>query len=110
MATVYIVAQKKVVCLWGVTTTVEMVEKVLELAMDVSQNVDGGYQLEQDGLTNEHLARLQTQIPDLGFCEVDMLARPFVANGQELFDDPVQQQRDGVSEKGSPPHAFLEQS
>lgn len=54
MTAVYIVTQEKVIGLRWISATVEMVEKVLKLAMDVSQDVDWRYKLQQDGLLFEH--------------------------------------------------------
>ena len=54
MPSVHIVPQEKVVGVWWVTATVEMVQEVLKLAVNVPKDVDGWHQLQQDGLFLEH--------------------------------------------------------
>lgn len=46
----------------------------------LTNNLDRSLQLEQHGLADEDLARLQAQILDLGLCEVDMLAGTLASN------------------------------
>jgi hypothetical protein len=50
------------------------------VAKRLTNNLDRSLQLEQHGLADEDLARLQAQILDLGLCEVDMLAGTLASN------------------------------
>ena len=50
VAPVNVVAQKKVVGLWWVSSNIEVVHEVLKLSVDVPQNIDGRHQFQQNGL------------------------------------------------------------
>ena len=62
---VHIVSQKEVVCVRWVARLVKVPEQIAELAVDVADDVDWRFQLQQHGLTQEHLSRHQAQLADL---------------------------------------------
>ena len=62
--------------------------------MNITHDLDGRLQLQQNGLTDKYLARLQADVADLGLGEVDMLAGPLASDLEELLDDLVNVERD----------------
>jgi len=54
VASVDVVSQEEVVGTRREATTVEVVQQILELPVDVTQDVDGRHQLKEDGLRFQH--------------------------------------------------------
>ena len=62
-----VIAQKEVVSVRRVSGLVKVSQEVLELAVDVPGDVDGGLELQQHRLLEKHLADDQTQLANLIF-------------------------------------------
>ena len=75
-ASVDVVAQEEVVGVWGEAAVLKESEEVVVLAVDVAADLDGGLELEEDGLGDEDLPRPETEEADFVLCEGDLLARP----------------------------------
>ena len=60
-----VVPEKEVVCVWWVTRLVKVSEEIVELAVDVTHDVDGCLQLQEHRLLQEHFPGHHAQLPDL---------------------------------------------
>jgi len=69
LAAVDVVAQEEVVRLRRKAAVLEQTQQIVVLAVDVAADLERGLQLEQNGLREEYLARLEAQGPDLAFRE-----------------------------------------
>ena len=67
VTSINVVAQEEVVCLWREASAIEMVEQILELAVNVSQYIDRWYQFEKYWLLFEDVFCCHDQKPDLLF-------------------------------------------
>lgn len=75
LAAVDIVAQEEIVGLGREATVFEQAEQIVVLAVDVTTDLDGCLQLEEDGLGDEDLSGGSAQELDLVLGELDLLAR-----------------------------------
>ena len=76
LAAVDIVAQEEVVGLGGEATVFEQAEQIVVLAVDVTTDLDGCLQLEEDGLGDEDLSGSSAQELDFVLGKLNLLARP----------------------------------
>lgn len=56
LSSVNIVSEEKVVCLWRETSILEKSEEIIVLAMDITANLDWGFQLEENWLVDENVS------------------------------------------------------
>lgn len=120
LATIDVVTEKQVVCLWRETAIFEKTEEVIVLTVDVAADLLGGeevgsaqrpdskktcrdqktvrrlaylnrsLELKQDGLGDEDLAGLSAKVSNLSLEQLDLLARATAPDLQEPVDYRVQ--------------------
>lgn len=86
LASIDIIAKEEVVRLRWEATVLEQTQQVIVLAVDVTTDLDGSFQLEQDGLRDEDLAGLGAEKAYLGFEKLDLLTRAATSHLKESVD------------------------
>ena len=89
LATVDVVAEEEVVGLGGEAAVLKQTEEVGVLSMDVTANFDGSAELEEHGLTEQHLPTLVAQGRGILDGDLDGRARLLVSGRQERIDDAI---------------------
>jgi hypothetical protein len=90
LASVHIITEEEVVGFGGEATVLKQTEQVIVLAVNVAANLDGSFKLEKDGLRNEDLTSLGAEIADLGFEQLNLLARSAAPHLEEAIDYRVE--------------------
>lgn len=76
LSSVDIITEEEVIGLGREATVLEESEKIVVLSVNITTDLNGGLKLEEDGLRNEDLTSLSTEVADLSLKELNLLARP----------------------------------
>jgi hypothetical protein len=90
LATVDVVTKEEVVGLWWEATVLKEAQQIVVLSVDITTNLDGSLELEQNGLGNEDLASLRAEKTNFRFQELDLLARAAAADLEQAIDYRVE--------------------
>jgi hypothetical protein len=90
LATVDVVAEEEVVGLGGEAAVLEESQQVVVLAVDVAADLDGSFELEQNGLRNEDFTGLGAEVADLRLEELDLLAGAAASDLEQPIDYRVE--------------------
>jgi hypothetical protein len=63
-----VITQEEVVGLWWEASILKQTQQIIVLTVDISTDFEWSFQLQQDGLREENLPRLQAQASDLILC------------------------------------------
>ena len=80
--------KKEVVGLWREAPVFKEPQEVIILSVNVTADLNWGFELQKSALAHEDLSRLEDQALDLRFIELDLFAR-FVAPDFEQFADDL---------------------
>lgn len=83
LASVDVVTEEQVVGIGGEATIFKETEQIVVLSVDIAANLDGSLKLKQDGLRDEDLTSLGAEVTDLGFEELNLLARATASHLEE---------------------------
>uniref|UniRef100_A0A6B2LC98 Uncharacterized protein n=1 Tax=Arcella intermedia TaxID=1963864 RepID=A0A6B2LC98_9EUKA len=71
-ASVYVVAEEEVVGVWWEAAVLEEAEEVVVLAVDVADDFEGGFEVEEDWLADEDLSGFFDEVADFVDFELDL--------------------------------------
>lgn len=83
LASVDVVTEEQVVGIGGEATIFKETEQIVVLSVNIAANLDGSLKLKQDGLRDENLTSLGAEVTDLGFEELNLLARATASHLEE---------------------------
>lgn len=72
-SSVHIIPQKEIVLVRRITTVVEYFQKVLILSVNISNDFDWGFKLQEHWLGKEYFSRCLTYCLDLGFTHLNVM-------------------------------------
>jgi len=89
LSTINVVTEEEVVRLRREATVLKQSEKIIVLTVNVTANLQGGLQLQQNGLRDENLTGLHAKTTDLSLSKLNLLAWTCTSHFQKAVNNGV---------------------